>query len=88
MKKKKNEHHSQLENYRKLKNAEAQVEHLIHQFNARIELEKAIAISSQGEFSKLKGRLPLPIEGGKIASEFGRSFDPRSGLYIFNRGVS
>jgi septal ring factor EnvC (AmiA/AmiB activator) len=87
LKKKKNDHHSQLENYRKLKNAEAQVEHLIHQFNARIELEKAIAISSQGEFTKMKGRLPLPIEGGKIASEFGRSFDPRSGLYIFKKGV-
>jgi septal ring factor EnvC (AmiA/AmiB activator) len=94
LKKKQDERLGQLENYRKLKSAEAQVEHLIHEFNARIELEHSAETERlvskamiQGEFYKLKGKLPFPVLGGKVVSAFGRTFDPRSGLYVFKKGV-
>jgi septal ring factor EnvC (AmiA/AmiB activator) len=94
LKRKQNERVTQLENYRKLKSAEAQVERLIGEFNARRELEHAAETERlvtramlQGEFSKLKGKLPFPVLGGRVISTFGKSFDPRSGLYIFKKGV-
>jgi septal ring factor EnvC (AmiA/AmiB activator) len=94
LKRKQNERVHQLENYRKLKTAEAQVERLIGDFNARKELEHAAETEKlvskammQGVFSKQKGKLPAPILGGKVVSTFGRSFDPRSGLYIFKKGI-
>jgi murein hydrolase activator len=90
---------SQLDNYRKLKSAEVQVETLIRDFNARMELERTAESEKtasqmerqtqklmQGAFAKLKGTLSLPIDG-KIVSSFGRSFDSESNLYIFKKGV-
>lgn len=83
----------QLDNYRKLKTAETQVEHMIQNFNAHKELEQSMEAERvanqamrQGTFAKLKGRLPLPI-GGKILTSFGPSFDPKSSLKIFKKGV-
>ncbi len=94
LKKKRNERIAQLENYRNLKSSELQVEHLIKDFNARLELEHeeetekvASKAMAQGGFSKLKGKLPFPVLGGKVISAFGRSFDSRSGLFIFKKGV-
>lgn len=102
LKKKRNEHLSQFENYRKLKSAESQVEHLIKEFNARKELERSeesekVASQTQpqvqaqlmtpGMFVNSKGRLPFPVEGGRVISEFGRAFDHRTGLYIFKKGI-
>lgn len=85
---------SQLENYRKLKGAEAQVEHLITQFNARKELEKANLAErqvhkalSQGLFAQMKGKLPFPVVGGRVVAGFGRAFDPKSHLQIFKKGL-
>lgn len=84
---------AQLENYRKLKTAEAQVEDLIQDFNARIELEKsmererlATKAMMQGAFAQLQGKLPLPVDG-KIISNFGRSFDSNSKLHVFKKGI-
>jgi septal ring factor EnvC (AmiA/AmiB activator) len=84
---------AQLESYRKLKSAESQVETLIRDFNARIELERAVETEktvsramSQGVFARLKGRLPLPADG-KVLTGFGRSFDAKSNLYVFRKGV-
>jgi septal ring factor EnvC (AmiA/AmiB activator) len=94
LKRKKNERVAQLDNYRKLKSAEAQVERMIGEFNARIELEHAAETERMvskamihGEFSKLKGRLPFPVLGGRVISAFGKAFDPKSGLYIFKKGI-
>ncbi|MFZ9594704.1 MAG: murein hydrolase activator EnvC family protein [Bdellovibrionia bacterium] len=84
----------QLEHYRKLKSAESRVEGLIEQFNARRELEKneeaervASKAMRQGLFSQMKGKLRLPVQGGRVISGFGRTFDPQSGLYVFKKGL-
>jgi murein hydrolase activator len=95
----------QLDNYRKLKVAESQVESLIQDFNARVELQRtteaermaSIAareaqknlddINGQSDFARLKGQLKLPIAEGKILTAYGRAFDPKSGLYVFKKGI-
>ncbi len=83
----------QLENYRKLKGAESEVEKMIQEFNARKELERAVETErlasramKQGEFTSLRGKLPLPLHG-KIVSSFGRSFDPALNLHVFKKGI-
>lgn len=94
LKKKQNERIIQLESYRKLKSAEAQVETMIGRFNARMELERSAETERmvskamiQGQFYKLKGKLKLPILGGRITSTFGRVYDSQSGLYVFKKGI-
>lgn len=84
---------SQLEHYRKLKASEQRVEKLIGDFNARIELERVVETERvatramrRGEFIHLKGQLPLPVVG-KVVSGFGRTFDSRTQLYIFKKGI-
>lgn len=87
---------SQLEKYKSLKYAEARVSDLIRNFNARIELQdaqrteratnRAMIAMSNAEFAKLKGKLPLPIPG-RIVGQFGKSFDPRSHLTVFKKGI-
>ncbi len=94
---KRQEHMVQFENYRKLKTSEAQVEHLITEFNARKELENDAKLPvttamidraiNQGTFEKLKGKLPFPIEGGKVVGDFGRNFDRQSGMHVFKKGI-
>ena len=99
----KERHHeraAQLENYRMLKGAEAQVERLIRDFNSRRELEKVaqeerdqarkqhdfdLAVRDS-PFALAKGKLPLPI-AGKVISFFGRALDPKSNLQIFKKGI-
>jgi septal ring factor EnvC (AmiA/AmiB activator) len=85
----------QLENYRKLKYAENQVEELLKQFNSRAELERTVEADRdtyrsmrEGAFAMLRGRLPLPLPDGRVISGFGRTFDPQSQLYVFRKGVS
>ncbi|OFZ55235.1 MAG: hypothetical protein A2428_02695 [Bdellovibrionales bacterium RIFOXYC1_FULL_54_43] len=94
LEKKHHERLVQLENYRKLKNAEAQVERLLKEFNARLELEQAIRTERvaskamiQGVFAKQKGLLPMPVADGKIVGAFGRGYDSKSGLYVFKKGI-
>ncbi len=84
---------AQLENYNKLKVAESQVENLIQNFNSRRELEKAVETERvaskammQGAFARLKGKLGLPAEG-KIVSQFGPSYDVKSSLNVFKKGI-
>lgn len=87
---------SQLENWRKLKTAEAQVSDLIHNFNARMEVQetsraeraasKAMAVMEDSVFARTKGRLPYPVLG-KILTRFGKAFDSNSGLTVFKKGV-
>ena len=94
LRKKQNERMTQLESYRKLKSAEAQVESMIGGFNARMELERSAEAERvvskamvQGQFYKLKGKLKYPIQGGKITSTFGRAYDRQSGLFVFKKGI-
>jgi len=102
----------QLDNYRKLKVAESQVENLIQDFNARVELQRTteaermasiaareaqknidksvasiVASGGQSDFARLKGQLKLPIAEGKILTAYGRAFDPKSGLFVFKKGI-
>ncbi len=84
----------QFENYRKLKSSETQVEHLISEFTARAELENTVEnekriakVMNDGDFSKLMGKLPLPLVGGRVVSVFGRGYDQLTGLQIFKKGV-
>lgn len=90
----------QLENYGKLKSAESRVQKLMNDFNARKELNQSLtslprqeneqAYSNalrQSVFYALKGKLPLPLPGGKILSAFGKTYDPHSRLYIFKKGI-
>ncbi|MEK6705950.1 MAG: peptidoglycan DD-metalloendopeptidase family protein [Bdellovibrionota bacterium] len=85
---------SQLFNYRKLKDAESRVERLISDFNARRELEQAVeteqstsAAVSHSLFSKLRGKLLMPVKDGRITSSFGGVFDTKSNLYVFKKGI-
>lgn len=85
---------AQLQNYNRLKTAEAQVERLLKDFNARLELERATEAErvasramSHGVFAKLQGRLPFPITGGKVLSTFGKAYDAKSRLYVFRKGI-
>jgi septal ring factor EnvC (AmiA/AmiB activator) len=87
---------SQLETWRKLKSAEAQVSDLIGTFNARMEIQethraeraasRAMAVMEDSPFAKSKGRLPFPIVG-EIVGKFGKTFDRASGLNIFKKGI-
>ncbi len=81
LKKSHHDHIYQWERYGKLKNAESQVESLIRNLNVRKELGNVTS------FAKLKGRLPLPVSGGKIVAQFGRIFDLRSRLHVFKNGI-
>ena len=96
LKKKQKERLGQLANYRKLKSSEAQVEQLIGDFNARVELERSLEaerVASLGQadlgmiplgpFALHKGRLPYPVLDGRVISQFGRAFDPRSRIIRF-----
>ncbi len=100
IKKRHDQRFAQLENYQKLKKAESQVEDLITNFNSRVELEKATEQERQSSrvaleeknmkeslFGRLRGKLSLPVSGGKILTHYGRVFDAHSGLYVFKKGV-
>ncbi|MCC7442958.1 MAG: peptidoglycan DD-metalloendopeptidase family protein [Bdellovibrionales bacterium] len=94
MRKRLSERAGNLESYRKLKDAEAGVDELMGQFNARVEFEKAAELERRaasqvlkGAFPQLKGRLPFPARG-KVVEAFGRAFDPASGLHVFRKGLS
>jgi septal ring factor EnvC (AmiA/AmiB activator) len=104
LKKHDEEHLDQLDNYRKLKLAESQVENLIQNFNSHVELEKtteserqasqlarettrAVESAAQNAFARSKGGLKLPLIGGKVLTAYGRAYDPKSGLYVFKKGI-
>ncbi len=93
LKKRHDERLTQLENYRKLKEAESQVTSLITEFNSRKELEKAVETERQasramatGSFGKLKGTLSLPVAGA-IVTRYGKGLDPVSKLQVFRKGI-
>jgi septal ring factor EnvC (AmiA/AmiB activator) len=83
----------QLERYRELKRAEAEVEKLLSGFKARIELEKVIEEERKEDrklatsfFGRMKGKLSLPV-AGPVVGEYGKAFDSASGLFVFKKGI-
>jgi septal ring factor EnvC (AmiA/AmiB activator) len=91
--KSRNERIAQLENYRMLKSSQTQVEQMMQDFSARRELERTTEEERRSNsaflsaFAQLKGKLQLPVDGGRVVSSFGRSFDPKSKLFIFKKGI-
>ncbi len=93
----------QLETYHHLKSAEVQVERMIHDFNARMELQDAIdterkltrtQLAQQAENQKMMQSAFAQMKGrlslpasGRIISQFGQVLDPRTQLHIFKKGV-
>jgi septal ring factor EnvC (AmiA/AmiB activator) len=70
------------------------VESLVGTLNAREELaqvterEKNVTHGvDAARFAHLKGKLVFPVEGGKVLTSFGRTFDAQTGLYLFKKGV-
>lgn len=88
---------AQLENYRRLKVSQQQIERMMTDLSARKELEKSLEqerqdsrvarAMAQSAFAGLRGRLPLPVLGAQVLSGFGRSLDAKSGLQVFKKGI-
>jgi len=82
-----------LKKFNSMKDSELRLNHLLSEFDDHLKLEKSIekrnriaeSMSING-FLRQKGQLSFPIDG-KIVSQFGRSFDPESELYVFKKGV-
>lgn len=92
-KRKKSERFEQLRNYSKIKVAQSQIDQMMGNLNARLELKRAMEAEKKllqaftgGEFVKLRGRLPLPAPG-PIVGTYGRVFDAESRLYVFRKGI-
>ena len=84
----------QLESYRRLKSTESQIESLIQNFNARVELTRATDAEreasrafGQTEFGRNRGHLPFPVEGARLVGTFGKAIDPASKLHVFRKGI-
>jgi murein hydrolase activator len=94
LKRREGERFEQVENYRKLRFAESQVEELLKQFNSRTELQRTVEAerdareSMRGAFAHLKGRLALPVDQGRVLTGFGKTFDPQTQLYVFRKGIT
>ncbi len=87
---------AQLENYRRLKSAEANVQKMLVEFNARRELQKQVEADrarsrvaralEESLFARKQGALPLPVRG-RIVGKFGKALDPQSKLQVFKKGI-
>lgn len=84
---------AQLQHYRDLKDSESRVEALMNLLTARVDFEndkqkrvEALQSTQQNRFIKMKGKLDMPLTG-KILTKFGRTFDQKSQLYIFKKGI-
>ena len=98
IRKKHDERLAQLESYRRLKASETQVEQLIGQFNARLELERETETERQASrqlssmtgqsnaFARLKGRLGLPVADGKVISAFRPELRSQVAAFHFQEG--
>jgi septal ring factor EnvC (AmiA/AmiB activator) len=94
---------AQLEGYRKMKSAQTQVERMIQDFNARMELQDAVETErkearrqrwQREENARIArsaffgSRGALPAPAaGEIVASFGRAIDPRTQLAVFRKGI-
>jgi len=75
--------------------AVAELEQAERDLTGRIgELQKAPRVSPRTSaqlhahsFKTLRGKLPFPVEGGRIEARFGRAVDPRFGTVTVQRGI-
>ncbi len=83
---KKNEHLKQLEEYRKLKVSEVEIEKMIGLFQERQKLEHDEDKKKPTIFAFRPKSLPWPLKG-KLTSTFGQQLDDQTGLHIFKKGI-
>lgn len=84
---------AQFKQYRELRASERQLESVIRQFNARVELEEVRETErrvhremARGGFALKQGSLPFPV-AGRVSTAFGKGVDPETRLPVFRKGV-
>ncbi|HRK02743.1 MAG TPA: peptidoglycan DD-metalloendopeptidase family protein [Oligoflexia bacterium] len=75
-------HLEALKRIRSLRESEMELEQMLDQFQ-----HKKSETSEPFSLASLKGQLELPVDGA-IVSEFGRSFNPKTNLLTFQKGIS
>jgi len=81
------EHLHQLEEYRKLKVSEVEIEKMIQQFQQHRKLEhEEDQKKAMAGLSLRPKTLPWPLKG-KLVQAYGQHHDERTGLNLFNRGI-
>lgn len=86
-KEKHEEHMKQLEDYRKIKVSEVEIEKMIHQFQERRKYEKEEDQKKTLTNISLRPKtLPWPLKG-KVVGTYGQHRDERTGLNIFKKGI-
>ena len=83
---KKSEHLRQLEDYRKLKVSEVEIEKMICLFQERQKLEHDEDRKKPAIFAFRPKSLPWPLKGKMIGS-YGQQLDEKTGLHIFKKGI-
>ncbi len=86
-KEKHEEHMQQLEEYRKIKVAEVEIEKMISQFHGREKMEQVMDERKRMVQVRIRPKsLPWPMKG-KVISTYGQQRDAKSGLNIFKKGI-
>jgi septal ring factor EnvC (AmiA/AmiB activator) len=81
------EHMKQLDDYRKIKVAEVEIEKMIIQFHGRQKMEQAMDERKRMIQVQIRPKsLPWPMKG-KVVSTYGQQKDEKSGLNIFKKGI-
>jgi septal ring factor EnvC (AmiA/AmiB activator) len=81
------EHMKQLDDYRKIKVAEVEIEKMIIQFHGRQKMEQAMDERKRMVQVQIRPKsLPWPMKG-KVVSTYGQQKDEKSGLNIFKKGI-
>jgi len=81
------EHMQQLEEYRKIKVAEVEIEKMIGQFQGRKKMEQQMDEKKRMVQVRIRPKsLPWPMKG-KVVSTYGQQKDEKSGLNIFKKGI-
>lgn len=77
----------QLEEYRRLKNSEVEIEKMIADFEGRQKGEDAKDQRRRIPFVSLKPKsLPWPVRG-KVIGSYGQRLDAKTGLNVFSKGI-
>ncbi len=77
----------QLEEYRKLKLSENEIEKMISGFQEKRKAEASGAVQKRIPLISFKPKsLPWPLNG-KLVGAYGQHLDPKSGLQVFRKGV-
>jgi len=81
------EHLRQLDEYRKLKTSETEIERMIADFQGRQKMEDEKIEQKKQPLGTLRPKsLPWPLRG-KLVGTYGQRKDPATGLNIFSKGI-